>query len=1030
MAHPVFPPRLNINAADQSPTRANAPSVRKYQAGQVTGPLAELPIAGLGPIASALTYSPEAEAGAKETLFKLLGRTVKDIPVRTVSEWVGKSTTEAALNNLAEKENKLIRGEVYPGTMSRKPYKMEYALDPEIIKKHESAFQQWVNSPYAKYASPQDIADYEANMRAMRRDYEAAVKDPSKVFIEKIEGVDYPKFFSEHSKMQPDVVSSPEQSAIRVYRQTPSSFQQLARRGALRQVHKDIIAKNAVLDADFPSSVEDAIKKYQILSNLAAANLKLKSAKSPLYRGLEIQDMAAAENLYGKGFGSFSYDPQIAERFVGGSLPSRTGVLTRLVPEHRGAVKGVDISDSRFNPAGPEVTDELEVLLAPNQGFGIKDYAITPEDKLLLDIYHNPDIVKGSKFYAHGGPVYGITKDSAPLARLKQLHEQEQAARSRAQSVMSRSTAEEDMWKPEYERSIPLEAPMFAPDDLIGTGIPSKIAAALSKVSLSKLAPLALAGVIKEKGGNWLSGSVEGALSGLKKPHRISGQSLEDLTGNTTLWTNYMNVPRSERGNSFSEWVIKQHPELSESLNQLDPNAGAVNKFIDRQLTKYVKNEMATPQDPIRALAERGVLHYTPEDFMSFNRPNLNAHMKRLRKEYGFPPNGLATTNAGKNWELISDTAAEPQRLDHVLINISQKRLEENPILNSLPPDTLINNKDIFNPVGSLATTNTLGFDHLIDELSNAINPQSDLPRHLQFPAERLDKVSVPQAVERVSQINAWRAAQKAESDAQKANNAATFLHKDYPDKGFKWVELKNPETVPEGWTVHKTLNGESFYMDPSGRKVAVNPILQDALKYEGDTMGHCVGGYCEDVASGRSRIYSLRDAKGQPHVTIEVAPKGVVFSDVAKYLGEDKANELLNQGVGLKEMIAMIPDFKRPEQILQIKGKQNRAPNAEYLPFVQDFVKSGKWSDVGDLQNTGLRDIGQSKLNSAPYLELAEELFPGARYLTEEEASRLQEEGIARTLKEKGFAHGGSVHSSPDFDAILTALSRELQHA
>lgn len=41
--------------------------------------------------------------------------------------------------------------------------------------------------------------------------------------------------------------------------------------------------------------------------------------------------------------------------------------------------------------------------------------------------------------------------------------------------------------------------------------------------------------------------------------------------------------------------------------------------------------------------------------------------------------------------------------------------------------------------------------------------------------------------------------------------------------------------------------------------------------------------------------------------------------------------------------------------RILQIKGKQNRAPNPEYLPYVQDFVKSGKWEEVGDLRNTGL---------------------------------------------------------------------------
>jgi hypothetical protein len=44
------------------------------------------------------------------------------------------------------------------------------------------------------------------------------------------------------------------------------------------------------------------------------------------------------------------------------------------------------------------------------------------------------------------------------------------------------------------------------------------------------------------------------------------------------------------------------------------------------------------------------------------------------------------------------------------------------------------------------------------------------------------------------------------------------------------------------------------------------------------------------------------------------------------------------------------------PQSILQIKGKSNKKPNDEYLPFVQDFVKSQPWSDVGDLQNSGLR--------------------------------------------------------------------------
>jgi len=62
------------------------------------------------------------------------------------------------------------------------------------------------------------------------------------------------------------------------------------------------------------------------------------------------------------------------------------------------------------------------------------------------------------------------------------------------------------------------------------------------------------------------------------------------------------------------------------------------------------------------------------------------------------------------------------------------------------------------------------------------------------------------------------------------------------------------------------------------------------------------------------------------------------------------------------------------PEDIVQIKGKQNRAPNDEYLPLVQDFVRQGTWSNVGDLGNTGLVRL------------------PDGRYITQQQA----EEGVA----------------------------------
>ena len=77
-----------------------------------------------------------------------------------------------------------------------------------------------------------------------------------------------------------------------------------------------------------------------------------------------------------------------------------------------------------------------------------------------------------------------------------------------------------------------------------------------------------------------------------------------------------------------------------------------------------------------------------------------------------------------------------------------------------------------------------------------------------------------------------------------------------------------------------------------------------------------------------------MRDKKGKSHVTVEVEPGGH-WSNV-------RPNERTT-------------DSTLPSNIVQIKGKQNRAPVAEYLPYVQDFVKSSKWGNVGDIQNTGL---------------------------------------------------------------------------
>ena len=234
-------------------------------------------------------------------------------------------------------------------------------------------------------------------------------------------------------------------------------------------------------------------------------------------------------------------------------------------------------------------------------------------------------------------------------------------------------------------------------------------------------------------------------------------------------------------------------------------------------------------------------------------------------------------------------------------------------------------------------------------------------------------------------------------------------VYKDYGD-GMKWVELKLPEklteeqakrvrevpeTEAEAW-VKKNVsdydaewNGEPIFEAVDGQgKTITNSFTQEAayaetaekawlagrLAEEGNQLGHCVGGYCDSVASGKSKIYSLRDAKGRSHVTVEVEPFEMTPRGLINLVPDAMYDRFANEtpvprgGWGPKEPHASLlawldknePSISKqwreaPNNITQIKGKQNRAPAEKYLPYVQDFVRRGKWGEVGDLEHSGL---------------------------------------------------------------------------
>ncbi len=90
-----------------------------------------------------------------------------------------------------------------------------------------------------------------------------------------------------------------------------------------------------------------------------------------------------------------------------------------------------------------------------------------------------------------------------------------------------------------------------------------------------------------------------------------------------------------------------------------------------------------------------------------------------------------------------------------------------------------------------------------------------------------------------------------------------------------KIYESTNPDLVIfnppewEGWSIQKV-------------------VSRNDLQTEGNRMNHCVGRYCNDVAVGATEIYSLRDNKNEPHVTLEMnrAEEDTPFDQVIQIMG------------------------------------------------------------------------------------------------------------------------------------------------
>lgn len=286
----------------------------------------------------------------------------------------------------------------------------------------------------------------------------------------------------------------------------------------------------------------------------------------------------------------------------------------------------------------------------------------------------------------------------------------------------------------------------------------------------------------------------------------------------------------------------------------------------------------------------------------------------------------------------------------------------------------------------------------------------------------QLRGMQVPAALVNSHRWHEAMAKKAAEARASKMT-AGVVPFREYPE-GYRWVELTEPE----------------------------------ALKAEGEAMGHCVGrdNYCRDLEAKRRRFFSLRDKGNVSHVTLDV--------EKGKHLMEMPVHEVPREAIegykkwkestGVPFTHQMTPStllqkyldehhpelvsrFKRPS-IGQIQGRGDSPAVAKYHPFVQDFIRSnplgGGFKSVGNVENYGLRKLGdyfvtEDEFSKIPWNytlgqkwshghvnPIPEARGPGERTVNFEDAIKiltqeggydaLKAERLLREMEQRGFAH------------------------
>jgi hypothetical protein len=346
-----------------------------------------------------------------------------------------------------------------------------------------------------------------------------------------------------------------------------------------------------------------------------------------------------------------------------------------------------------------------------------------------------------------------------------------------------------------------------------------------------------------------------------------------------------------------------------EGLDRTTDQGKAIADFLDKKVRKYYQVDQGTPDDPIfKGILQGRIQSQTFEpELVRRAREGDKIAYDEIRNKYD---SNLGMKTAAPETSAKKETGFSFETQDKMNKKFKEAIEKQRPgeptaamRVGLMYPDDPVKYPNIYDFPGIKQAIKESESSKLMSLLN-----KTDLPPHLRQAARNAEPItfswygeSNPNLIPGLVDIK----------DYLSTRTPAEIKNMGYADVVAKTQEwhtmLEQARKDPSKFSKKQLTQGTELYMPASNDMKWLDVKSSDALSMEGNIMGHCVGGsnYCSAVDKGSRKIVSLRDKKGIPHVTIELA------SDTGK------------------------GSFDR---VVQIKGTGNTAA-VKYFPQIDEFL-------------------------------------------------------------------------------------------